>query len=377
MEVPFPERRIAEYRSEAENQIRNLKSNETSSVITESTPSPRGSGGKDSGGDDVAVTTSTKSPRGSNAGTGGGTRNGGNPTTDTFSTPLPTTGNSNQHKTDKDTTVVETSPSAVGLTAEQIEDIAEMEEKTEELEKSGSKVMNQDDDDDVKEELEEHEGAETETKEEGLEVDEETKKVEVKKDTEKESEAKAAEEENEDEEEGVVEEKAVHETPSEIEQEEEEEEQEEEKEALDEANLVDKESRSSSQSSTTTLAPKINKEEEETPPKNEEPSKEGAKKPTEEKQEEEEAFHIEDVPDKTTQPPKVDPDAADEEVLAEIEAELHHEEKVARGVGSLGFFLAIGAMIFTAHQMSENPDGFFARYVVFSCCDTVLALATR
>ena len=49
--------------------------------------------------------------------------------------------------------------------------------------------------------------------------------------------------------------------------------------------------------------------------------------------------------------------------IGEIEAELHREEKVARGLGSLGFFLAIGAMIFTAHQMSENPDGFYARYV--------------
>jgi hypothetical protein len=52
-----------------------------------------------------------------------------------------------------------------------------------------------------------------------------------------------------------------------------------------------------------------------------------------------------------------------EEETAELEAALVHEEKVARGLGGLGLFLAIFAMIITAHQMSENPDGIFARYV--------------
>jgi hypothetical protein len=51
----------------------------------------------------------------------------------------------------------------------------------------------------------------------------------------------------------------------------------------------------------------------------------------------------------------------DEELVEEVEEELQHEEKVARTAGGFGFLLAIAGMIFTAHQMSENPDGFYAR----------------
>jgi hypothetical protein len=52
-------------------------------------------------------------------------------------------------------------------------------------------------------------------------------------------------------------------------------------------------------------------------------------------------------------------DAADEEVQ-ELEQELNKEEKVARRAGGLGIFIGIVAMVFTAHQMSENPDGIYA-----------------
>lgn len=52
----------------------------------------------------------------------------------------------------------------------------------------------------------------------------------------------------------------------------------------------------------------------------------------------------------------------DEEIVEQVEEELAKEQKVAREAGGFGFFLAIGAMIFTAHQMSENPDGLYARY---------------
>lgn len=51
----------------------------------------------------------------------------------------------------------------------------------------------------------------------------------------------------------------------------------------------------------------------------------------------------------------------DESIVEQVEQELEREEKVARTAGGFGIFLAIGAMIFTAHQMSENPDGIFAR----------------
>jgi hypothetical protein len=50
-----------------------------------------------------------------------------------------------------------------------------------------------------------------------------------------------------------------------------------------------------------------------------------------------------------------------DEIEEELEEELVREKKVARGLGGLGFFLAFCSMIFTAHQMSENPDGIFAR----------------
>ena len=53
----------------------------------------------------------------------------------------------------------------------------------------------------------------------------------------------------------------------------------------------------------------------------------------------------------------------DFEIVEEVENQLAKQEKVARTAGGFGFVLAICAMIFTAHQMSENPDGIFARYV--------------
>jgi len=51
---------------------------------------------------------------------------------------------------------------------------------------------------------------------------------------------------------------------------------------------------------------------------------------------------------------------AEEEELQELETELKQEEKVARQAGGLGLVFGILAMIFTAHQMSENPDGIYA-----------------
>lgn len=53
----------------------------------------------------------------------------------------------------------------------------------------------------------------------------------------------------------------------------------------------------------------------------------------------------------------------DEELVNEVEEELAKQEKVAKTAGGFGFLLAIAAMIFTAHQMSENPDGIYATYV--------------
>jgi len=50
----------------------------------------------------------------------------------------------------------------------------------------------------------------------------------------------------------------------------------------------------------------------------------------------------------------------DEDEKEELESELKQEEKVARRAGGLGIFFGIIAMIFTAHQMSENPDGIYA-----------------
>jgi myosin heavy subunit len=51
---------------------------------------------------------------------------------------------------------------------------------------------------------------------------------------------------------------------------------------------------------------------------------------------------------------------AEEEEVQELETALKQEEKVARQAGGLGIFLGIVAMIFTAHQMSDNPDGIYA-----------------
>lgn len=51
---------------------------------------------------------------------------------------------------------------------------------------------------------------------------------------------------------------------------------------------------------------------------------------------------------------------AEEEEVQELEAELKQEEKVAQRAGGLGIFFGILAMIFTAQQMSENPDGIYA-----------------
>lgn len=51
---------------------------------------------------------------------------------------------------------------------------------------------------------------------------------------------------------------------------------------------------------------------------------------------------------------------SEQEEVQELQTELKQEEKVARQAGGLGIFLGIVAMIFTAHQMSENPDGIYA-----------------
>lgn len=50
----------------------------------------------------------------------------------------------------------------------------------------------------------------------------------------------------------------------------------------------------------------------------------------------------------------------EEEEVQELQTELKKEEKVAQTAGGLGIFFMIIAMIFTAHQMSENPDGIYA-----------------
>ena len=52
--------------------------------------------------------------------------------------------------------------------------------------------------------------------------------------------------------------------------------------------------------------------------------------------------------------------AADDLAMEEEELELGRVEKEAKTAGGLGFLLAMGAMVFTAYQMSENPDGIFA-----------------
>ena len=48
-------------------------------------------------------------------------------------------------------------------------------------------------------------------------------------------------------------------------------------------------------------------------------------------------------------------------MVEEVKEELLHEENVAKTAGGFGFLFAVLGMVFTAHQMSENPDGFFAR----------------
>jgi hypothetical protein len=62
---------------------------------------------------------------------------------------------------------------------------------------------------------------------------------------------------------------------------------------------------------------------------------------------------------------------AEDEEVQELETELKQEEKVARRAGGLGIFLGILAMIFTAHQMSENPDGIYA-----SVCRLAITVAS-
>ena len=46
-----------------------------------------------------------------------------------------------------------------------------------------------------------------------------------------------------------------------------------------------------------------------------------------------------------------------------LENQLVQEEKQARLFGGFGIVFALIAMVFTAHQMAENPDGIYARYV--------------
>ena len=86
---------------------------------------------------------------------------------------------------------------------------------------------------------------------------------------------------------------------------------------------------------------------------------EGNESKSEEKSEEQEAKA---TPEPEYTPTDDDPiQKEDESIVEQVEQELEREEKVARTAGGFGIFLAIGAMIFTAHQMSENPDGIFAR----------------
>lgn len=50
----------------------------------------------------------------------------------------------------------------------------------------------------------------------------------------------------------------------------------------------------------------------------------------------------------------------DDDLATFEEQELEQEEKEAFRLGGLGFILTLVAMIFTAHQVSENPDGIYA-----------------
>ena len=61
-------------------------------------------------------------------------------------------------------------------------------------------------------------------------------------------------------------------------------------------------------------------------------------------------------------PPAADPETAEEieemeAIEEELEEELLQEEREVRRIGGFGGFLAVLAMVFTAYQMSENPDG--------------------
>lgn len=51
-----------------------------------------------------------------------------------------------------------------------------------------------------------------------------------------------------------------------------------------------------------------------------------------------------------------------EEELEVKEEELEQEEREVRRIGGFGGFLAVLAMVFTAYQMSENPDGIYASF---------------
>ncbi|KAG7357130.1 hypothetical protein IV203_001818 [Nitzschia inconspicua] len=67
---------------------------------------------------------------------------------------------------------------------------------------------------------------------------------------------------------------------------------------------------------------------------------------------------------------------AKQEEVQDLEDELHKEERVARRAGGLGIFIGILAMIFTAHQMSENPDGIYASVcrLAITICSVVIKI---
>ena len=67
---------------------------------------------------------------------------------------------------------------------------------------------------------------------------------------------------------------------------------------------------------------------------------------------------------------------SEEDDLATIEKELEDEERMVREVGGYGAALAIIAMIFTAWQMNDNPDGIFATMcrLVITVCSIVIGL---
>jgi flagellar biosynthesis GTPase FlhF len=60
----------------------------------------------------------------------------------------------------------------------------------------------------------------------------------------------------------------------------------------------------------------------------------------------------------------------------EIKKELEDEERKVREVGGYGALLGVVAMIFTAHQMSDNPDGIFAAMcrLVITICGLVIGI---